>query len=129
MTSHLFEGWKAIHGALIAANICDGRVMDDPDDTTLFPHVEKGDPAIINDSASGTVATELAATLHVWSRYAGTKECLDIYEQIRNALDGKRFSAGAGSQVICYVQGGPIQREGDGKTRHGIVRVILNHQL
>ncbi|WP_119270858.1 DUF3168 domain-containing protein [Taklimakanibacter deserti] len=127
--SHLFEGWKAVHEALIAANICDGRVLDDPPDDTLFPHIEKGDPAIINDWATGERAsTELAATLHVWSRYAGTKECLDIYEQIREALDGKRLSAGAGGQVICYVQGGPIQRDGDGITRHGIVRVILNHQ-
>lgn len=126
--SNLFEAWAVVQGALVVANVCEGRVFDDAPDDVAFPHVEKGDPSPTNDWASGTKATELAATLHVWSRYAGNKECLDLYEAIREALDGKRFSTGSGGQVIAYVQGGPILRDPDGLTRHGIVRVILNHQ-
>lgn len=122
--SKLFEAWTAIHEAL--AGICAGRISDEPFAFTLFPHIHK-EATPLNNWASGTKATELAGTFHVWSEYGGTKECLDIYEQIRAALDGKTFTAGNGS-VIAYVQGGPIMRDPDGVRFHGIVRVILNHQ-
>ena len=124
--SKLFEAWQAVHEAVLAANICGGRVSDDPDAFTLFPHIHK-EATPINDWRTGTKATEIAGTFHVWSEYGGNKECLDIYEQIREALDGKEFAPGNG-RVIAYVQGGPIMRAPDGVRYHGIVRVILNHQ-
>ena len=124
--SKIFEAWTAVHEVVVAIGICDGRISDDPDAFTAFPHIHK-EATLINDWASGTTATELAGTFHVWSEYGGNKECLDIFEQIRDALDGKTFAAGNG-QVIAYVQGGPIMRAPDGVRFHGIVRVILNHQ-
>lgn len=126
--SELFEAQKTLYAALVAAKICDGRVYNDAPQDVVFPHVEIGDPLPVNDWHSGTVGTELTVTLHVWSRYDGNRECLDIYAAIRNAIDGVKLNHGGQGQVIAYVLGGPIQRDPDGKTRQGLIRVTLSHQ-
>ena len=57
----------------------------------------------------------------------GAKELKDLLGQVRAALDGKEFSYADRTSLICYVLDETVQRDPDGKTRRGVVRVNVIH--
>ncbi len=122
-----FDVQIALKAALDAATVCQGRIYDHAPQGVDFPLCEFAEPTLANDWHSGSVGTEISYTLQIWSEYAGNKECIDNYELIRTALDGKLLTCKTGV-LRAYVQGGPIMREADGVRRRMIVRVILSQQ-
>lgn len=123
-----FEAQKAVYDALIAGEVAGGRIYNAVPPGTTFPFVEVGDPSTINDWAVGSEGTEINYTLHTWSQYDGSKECLDLYDRIREVLDGKTLNYDGQGSVLCFVEGGPIMLDPDGASYHGVVRIILNQR-
>lgn len=123
-----FDAQKAVYDALIAAEVAGGRIYNDVPAGTIYPFIEIGDPSLINDWATCSDGTEINYTLHTWSTYDGSKECVDLYDLIRDTLDGKRLGYDGEGTVLCFVEGGPIQLDPDGESYHGVVRIILNQR-
>lgn len=123
-----FEAQKAVYDALVAANIAGGRIYNAVPAEAEYPFIEIGDPSTINDWAVGSEGSEINYTLHTWSQYDGSRECLDLYDQIRETLDGKSLTYDGQGSVLCFVEGGPIQLDPDGASYHGVVRIILNQR-
>jgi len=125
--SETFDVQKALYSALVAANVCGGRVYDHAEQNVTYPFCELNEPNVLNDWHSGSPGTEYRYACQIWSEYAGNKECLDNYELIVRAVDGIRLPLNSGT-LHSYVEGGPIQRQNDGVRRRMIVMVTLSHQ-
>jgi hypothetical protein len=123
-----FDAQKAVYELLVAANVASGRIFNNVPPGTVYPFIEIGDPQTINDWAVGSEGSEINYTLHTWSTYDGSKECLDLYDLIRETLDGKSLAHDGQGTVFCFVEGGPIQLDPDGASYHGVVRIILNQR-
>lgn len=116
----------AVYKALANANICDGRITDNPQPDTSFPHVELGETDVTNMKLTGLAdGTDETMLINIWSRSeAGAIEVKDIMGQVVDALDGKRLSW-PGRDVVSYVLDANVRREADGTTRRGLVRVQI----
>lgn len=127
MTAGLTESQGVIYAALAAAGVADGRITDNPQATTLFPHVEIGETLSTQMVVTGRDGTDEIHLLNVWSRSGGAREVKNIIGQIREVLDGKAFDAPGRSSIYAWVLDETVRREPDGLTRRGMVRVRVTH--
>lgn len=124
----VFAAQQALYAALVASGaVPEAQVTNDPKESTPVPYIEIEDPGISNDPSSGTIGTDFMFTIRVVSEYDGNRELIDIYEKIRERLDGKRLAIESG-QITAYVLGGPIQRQEDGERRIMVLRINLSQQ-
>lgn len=122
------------HAGLTA--LVDARVFDDVPHGSeatapAFPYVVVGDQAGADDSsADDTDISRVTITLHVWSRAAGALECLQVLDAVRDALRWDRAHATPTGRVIdmSYIAH-ETNREADGETYHGLLRVSALYQF
>jgi hypothetical protein len=127
MSGGLTEAQGAIFAALTAAGIVGGRITDNVQPNTEFPHVEIGETIAEQMAVTGRDGTDEIMILNVWSRTGSGKEVKTIVGQIREALDGKSFNASGRSSMYAWVIDENIRREPDGITRRGLIRVRVAH--
>ena len=136
MSDFSFEVQKAIYAALTAGSppaIAEGRVYDSPPENVAFPHVEIGEVQSIPDdtSKSNTADDEGISEfreLHIWSRYNGYKEAIDIGSQIHAALHGVSLTVTGRASALAWVRNKRFFRDPDGVTRHGVVSIEVIHR-
>ena len=122
MKSPLLHLQKALWDRLKSALTC--PVYDDFPEQENFPYVITGELRGSDWSAKGEPGQEDTASIHVWSRYPGKKECLEIMDQIIQALSPSRpLELEGGFRIIVdHIDTSEIIVDMDGKTRHGIVQ-------
>lgn len=98
------------------------RVYDDPPPDPVFPYVTLGRVENRPVDASAAEATEHAITLHVWSRYGGRAETLEVIGALRTALHDAPLAVDGRKLVFLFAQFADVFRSGDGRTTHGVLR-------
>lgn len=99
------------------------RVYDDPPPDPAFPYVTLGRVESRGSDAAGASGIEHALTLHVWSRYGGRAEALDIIAALRDALHDTDPAIEGRTLVFLFAQFSDVFRSGDGRTTHGVLRL------
>jgi len=126
-----FHGWElqqAIYTTLEAAGIVDEEgaairgIYDDVPEDSAYPYIVIGEETANNISAKTVDAHEHTLTLHVWSQYRGRKDIKVIMAQIYDALHDNDISVSGASMVNLKQEFERTLMEGDGITRHGVIR-------
>lgn len=113
-----------IHAALsdnLAVSLALGdpvRAYDDPPDNPVYPYLTYGNVRSTDTSGDGAPQSTHQISLHLWSRYAGRSELLDLMRLVETALD-----AGLPHTVTpLYLD---VFRAPDGLTFHGLLRLSV----
>lgn len=99
------------------------RIYDDPPPDPVFPYVSLGRVESRAADAASVNGIEHALTLHVWSRYGGRAEALDVVAALRSALHNAPLAVSGRTLVFLFAQFADVFRSGDGRTTHGILRL------
>lgn len=99
------------------------RIYDDPPQDPVFPYLTLGRLESRPADASASEATEHAVTLHVWSRYGGRAEALDVIGALRAALHDAALDVEDRRLVFLFATFADVFRSGDGRTTHGVLRL------
>jgi hypothetical protein len=94
------------------------RAYDDPPDSPIYPYLTYGNVRSTDTSGDRAPQSTHQISLHVWSRYSGRSEVLDLMRLIETALD-----AGLPHTVTpLYLD---VFRAPDGITFHGLLRLSV----
>jgi hypothetical protein len=61
-------------------------VFDSVGEDQAFPYITIGEPSLLPFDTKNTFGEEVSLVIHVWSDYAGKKECYDILNACFKAL-------------------------------------------
>lgn len=124
---------RAFVAALVAAARADdavqaalgdpARLYDEPPASAAYPYATLGRMETRPLDTSEASALEHIVTLHVWSRYGGRAEALDIIGALRAALHDRALTV-TGRKIVLLLAGfSDVFRAGDGITTHGVLRL------
>lgn len=99
------------------------RFYDDPPPDVSFPYLTLGRVESKPVDASERGALEHGVTLHVWSRYGGRAEALEIIAALRACLHNAALDVADHRLVLLFAQFADVFRSGDGRTTHGVLRL------
>lgn len=99
------------------------RFYDDPPIDPVFPYVTLGRVEARASDTPGASALEHVTTIHVWSRYGGRAEALDIIGALRAALHDVSLPIEGRRLIFLFVSFTDVFRSGDGRTTHGVMRL------
>jgi hypothetical protein len=99
------------------------RLYDDPPSDPVFPYLTIGRVETTPADASAADALEHVVTLHVWSRYGGRAEALDVIGALRAVLHNAALSVEGRRLVLLLATFADVFRSGDGRTTHGVLRL------
>lgn len=102
-------------------------VFDHVPQGTGFPYVTIGEATEVRYDTHDRAGKEATLTLHVWSRYAGYKEALEIVGQIDSLLDRTRPTV-TGWSVVSVTNDFTQTMTADGITRHVVARYRVKLQ-
>lgn len=128
MAIHPWELQQAVYATLDAAGITDEAgdpikgVYDDVPEDSDYPYIVVGEETANNISTKTVDAHEHTLTLHVWSVYRGRKEIKIIMGQVYDALHDSDINVSGASLVNLKQEFERTLMEGDGITRHGVIR-------
>lgn len=99
------------------------------EDDSAFPFIVIGDDDYSNWDTDTEVGWEVSFRVHIWSRYRGKKELLEISTAVHNALN--RASIATNSYHVLDVNHVATDSfvEPDGKTRHGVIQFRLQFEV
>lgn len=92
-----------------------------PDDTTL-PIVVIGEGTTIDSGTKTLDARDYVFTVDVWSSYRGFKQAKNIMKQVYSLLHEYSLGVSGANLIDCRCEFTTQVIEGDGVTRHGIMR-------
>ena len=128
MALHSFELQKSVFAKLVAASITEYAgdaitgVFDDVPTDTAYPYVVIGDETATNISAKDKYFHEHTLTILIWSQYRGNRDIKEIMEQVYAALNDVSYTVSGASGVNLKHEFQTTLTEGDGITRHGVMR-------
>ena len=93
-----------------------------------FPYGTVGDTELVPWDNDSDLGTEVEATIHVWSRYKGRKEVDATIDVIYGLLHRASLTSAGYKVVDCLFTFSDNFVEGDGQTRHGVIRFRLTIQ-
>lgn len=94
------------------------RIHDAVPSDPVFPYMTFGEARSVDTSGDGAPLSNHQISLHIWSRYSGRAEVLDLMQRVENAVS----SAPNFSVVPLYLD---VFRTPDGRTRHGLLRLSI----
>jgi hypothetical protein len=101
-------------------------VFDYVPDNQAFPYVTLGEATSNPYRTFSRFGEEVTITCHIWSRYDGFKEALDILNEMNRLLADKDDLSVTGYDLICcFYEFSETLRDPDGITRHVPVRYRL----
>lgn len=106
-------------------------VFDFVPDNSNFPYVSIGEFTANPNQTMDRYGQEVTMTIHIWSQsidphaYAGMKQIEDIMEDIQRLLASSTFDIELWGNVGCWGDFSQTMLQGDGITRHGILRYRL----
>lgn len=99
------------------------RFYDAPPPDVIFPYATLGRVEARSADAAEAEAIEHAVTVHVWSRYGGRAETIDVLAALRAALHDAPLEVEGRRLVFAFAQFTDVFRSGDGRTTHGVLRL------
>ena len=98
------------------------RAYDDPPDRPDYPYLTYGDVRSTDTSSDAAPQSNHQISLHVWSRYRGRAEVLDLMRLIQTCVERDVPH----TVLPLYID---VVRAADGLTFHGLLRlsVTLTH--
>lgn len=97
-----------------------GGVYDEAPQPIVYPWVQLGESTVTKDAVFNRDGRNALGRIHVWSRYAGSKECADILARMGDLLDDYALVVSGATVESCEVEQTQIIRDPDGITRHGV---------
>lgn len=97
-------------------------VLDEVPQGQAYPYVTIGEDVITDWSALTREGEDIDFTIHTWSRYAGFKEVKELMAAVKGALHDQALSVTGHQLVHLRLAFHAVQRDPDGKTRHGVQR-------
>lgn len=94
------------------------RAYDDPPDNPVFPYLTYGNVRSTDTSGDGAPQSTHQISLHLWSRYSGRSELLDLMRLVEAALDADLPH----TVTPLYLD---VFRAPDGLTFHGLLRLSV----
>ena len=128
MSIHSFELQKAVFSALNGGSITDAGgsaitgVFDDVPTETAYPYIRIGEETISDNSSKDKDIFEHTLTIHIWSQYRGNRDIKDIMKQVHDLLHDSSLTVSGASMVNMRQEFHTTLIEGDGITRHGVMR-------
>ena len=103
------------------------RLYDFAPDDPVFPYLTYG--PLRSEDISGDAAPMAAhtLTLHVWSRYGGRTQALEILGHMRRVIE-EDVTSDAAYIITAAVIFSDCLRAPDGRTTHGLMRVVIRTQ-
>ena len=126
---------KAIHALLSdAPNIqavlgLPPRLYDNPPEDPIFPYLTYGPMRSEDISADGAVINSHTLTLHIWSRYGGRAQVMEVLAAVTGALQSGALTLQGVSLVRAQISYTDIFRAPDGQTLHGLIRFSLTTDI
>ena len=99
------------------------RFCDEPPPDVTFPYITLGRVESKPVDSSDREALEHGVTLHVWSRYGGRAEALDVIAALRGCLHNAALEVADRRLVLLFALFADVFRSGDGRTTHGVLRL------
>lgn len=87
-----------------------------------FPFITFGDSNSNPFTTFEHAGEEIFFTIHIWSRYKGFKETLEITSDIQRLLSQQDIEVEGLGVVGCFFDSSDTMRDVDGITRHVILR-------
>lgn len=109
-------------GELLALLGDEDRVYDDVPEDARFPYVTIGESLESPDNHHGGYGSDISATLHVWSRYAGFTEANTIAARIRRLLDHQPLQVTGQKVIAVRWEFAQALRDPDPAIRHVQIR-------
>ncbi|PAD36325.1 DUF3168 domain-containing protein [Terribacillus saccharophilus] len=99
-------------------------VFDYIPEGTAFPYIRIGEPTVTPQVTKTTFGEQVAVVMHAWSKYPGKKEAYEILNACLAATSRPLRVEGFNlfDQRVDQLQ---VFDDIDGKTRHGVLRVIF----
>jgi hypothetical protein len=97
-------------------------VFDAHPQPQAFPYITIGDGYSNDFLAFERMGEEIFFNVHVWSRYKGFKEGLEIAADVNRLLAQKHVDVGSFGEIPCFFDSSETLRDVDGITRHIILR-------
>ena len=101
------------------------RLYDHPPEDAVFPYLTYGPMRSEDKSADGAIINAHMITLHIWSRYGGRAEVLNVLQAVTQALQTGTLALTAVKLVRAQVTYTDVFRAPDGMTLHGLIRFSL----
>ncbi len=98
------------------------RVYDAVPRDAAFPYAAIGDGSESDWSTATESGSEHTLAIHVWSRAGGHKECKEIAEAIRAAIDGAALSVTGQALIDILYLDTDYARAADGETFRASLR-------
>lgn len=93
-----------------------------------FPFITIGDTNSNSFNTFEHMGEEVFFSIHIWSRYKGYKEGLEITGDIQRLLPQQTLEVSGFGDVPCYFDSSDTMRDVDGITRHIILRYKFHIQ-
>lgn len=94
------------------------RIHDDVPADPVYPYMTFGSVRSEDTSGDAAPQTTHQISLHIWSRYTGRSEVLELMERVEHAIRGVPVF----TIVPLYLD---VFRAPDGRTRHGLLRLSI----
>jgi len=101
------------------------RLYDDPPEDPIFPYLTYGPLRSENISAEGAVITQHVLSLHLWSRYNGRTETLELVGLVSGLIETGQIEMSGATLISRHIILTDVFRATDGLTQHGIIRMRL----
>ncbi len=122
----LFNSYiKAVWAKLNATTGLVGLVYEILENDQAFPKIWIEDGGADDWSNKDDAGLEANVTLHIGSRYDGTKEIRSLMDKCHAALHNASLTLSAGQSVLCQFDRHDMVIDSDGVTRHGVMRFRL----
>jgi len=105
------------------------RLYDNPPEDPIFPYLTYGPMRSEDISADGAVMSAHTLTLHIWSRYGGRAQVMEVLAAVTGALQGADISLPNINLARAQVSYTDIFRAPDGLTLHGLIRFSLTTDI
>ena len=105
------------------------RLYDHPPEDPVFPYLTYGPMRSEDISADGAVMSAHTLTLHIWSRYGGRAQVMEVLAAVTGALQGADISLPNINLARAQVSYTDIFRAPDGLTLHGLIRFSLTTDI
>lgn len=104
------------------SNLIEG-VYDEVSSSPTFPYVTISEVVEVADNSLHSYGRSSLLNIHVWSKYRGNKETLEIIQEIISALDKTKFSTSTSySHISTHYLDYRVLKEPEDNIRHGIAR-------
>ena len=105
------------------------RLYDNPPEDPVFPYLTYGPMRSEDISADGAVINSHTLTLHIWSRYGGRAQVMEVLAAVTSALQSGELALQGVSLVRAQISYTDIFRAPDGQTLHGLIRFSLTTDI